>query len=743
MQTQFSLKYLIAVSCTIIIFFFSLPVPSAYAQTELTPLTIEILEQRINTPILRDGKLTVDLRNMEIDLRPQNGNFRDLFYQKLQQQLQKKQSQKQQSQNISSQTLGLDLSHSLIKGDFLGSNLGFRTSLYSQAIAPILTLQEQEQLGRLYNICLDSIAIDIPLSKDCRSLFSQSTVKKQPAVSSEINIFRGYLILAQTHFEGKVQFANTFFLQSVDAEGAVFQKNTNWAESRFSRGTVFSHSTFQGETQFQGSIFLETANFKQSIFQNIANFQNIIFTKSTNFKQAVFADVANFQHIQWQGYANFENSHFRNQIQFSQDNFDSFLFLNHVTFDQTVTFREAKFNQPVNLRSANIIDLADFSDAEFALNAYLNISGLAFNSNRAKLLGNPDEIGKKLVVSELQGNANVLRNLIQNFRQLQQIADANQLEYRKQRLQLIQLHRRLLGKNINSASPKSLINLGFSQTQAESIIHRRLAKPFRNKNELLAIADIDPNMYARLNSRVVISEEFSVTGWLILVWKYLTLASLLLLSGYGTNFWLVVGIGIIITAHFGLLFWFVDRFRRLHPKPIIPTSYETISMLVSFNILLLFGFFAIFDNTYSFGLTIGYLTLIIVPFPSLLIFQLYKKGRFHNLMDVSYFSEDGTLRQLRLLIGRLPVIPRYQLFRERFMPLLWERRWNWLNYYDFSLNNLLKIGFNDVRLRDEDLPGIISTMAWYQWSLGILYITLLLWTLSRTIPGLNLLFYLK
>lgn len=112
-------------------------------------------------------------------------------------------------------------------------------------------------------------------------------------------------------------------------------------------------------------------------------------------------------------------------------------------------------------------------------------------------------------------------------------------------------------------------------------------------------------------------------------------------------------------------------------------------------------------------------------------------------MDVSYFSEDGTLRQLRLLIGRLPVIPRYQVFRERFMPLLWDRRWNWLNYYDFSLNNLLKIGFNDVRLRDQDLPGIISTMAWYQWSLGILYITLLLWTLSRTIPGLNLLFYLK
>lgn len=114
MQTLFSLENLITFICTII-FFFSLPVLSAHAQTELTPLTIEILQQRINTPILRDGKLTVDLRNMEIDLRPQNGNFRDSFYQKLQQQLQKKQSPKQQSQkqqlqNISSQTLGLDLS---------------------------------------------------------------------------------------------------------------------------------------------------------------------------------------------------------------------------------------------------------------------------------------------------------------------------------------------------------------------------------------------------------------------------------------------------------------------------------------------------------------------------------------------------------------------------------------------------------------------------------------------------------
>jgi hypothetical protein len=112
-------------------------------------------------------------------------------------------------------------------------------------------------------------------------------------------------------------------------------------------------------------------------------------------------------------------------------------------------------------------------------------------------------------------------------------------------------------------------------------------------------------------------------------------------------------------------------------------------------------------------------------------------------MDVSYFMEEGTLRQLRILVGRLPIIPRYQMFRERYVPILWDRRWTWLNYFDFSFNNLLRFGFNDIRLRDEYVPGLITALVWYQWAIGILYLGLLFWTLSRTIPGLNLLIYFK
>lgn len=196
-------------------------------------------------------------------------------------------------------------------------------------------------------------------------------------------------------------------------------------------------------------------------------------------------------------------------------------------------------------------------------------------------------------------------------------------------------------------------------------------------------------------------------------------------------------------AYFGVLFWLVDRWGRVRPQKIIPTPYEIGCMLSSFSFLAMSGLTAIFRTAEQPWLTLGSLTIVLLPMPTFLLGRLYGKGRYHDLMDISYFVEDGSMRQLRLLIGRLPVMPRFQLFRERYMPLLWNRRWNWLNYYDFSLNNLLKLGFNDIRLRDEHLPGIVTSLVWYQWSLGLFYITLLLWTLSRTIPGLNLLIYLK
>ncbi|AFY30777.1 pentapeptide repeat-containing protein [Calothrix sp. PCC 7507] len=716
-----------AILCVLIIFLL-FPLPASAAQPERTPLTIEILQERLQTPTLREGNLTVDLRQMVIDLRPENTSFRDTFYQMLRKELQK----------TGGKTLGLDLSFSLILGDFVGRDLGLKTPLYDQSLAPIFTTTEQEELERLRLVCLEALAIDLPDSQDCRSLLGT-----QSNASSDISVFRGALTLVQTRFNGEVKFANTFFLQSVDAQGATFIQPTNWAETRFSRAVSFSSATFRQLSNFKGSIFFNKANFKQALFQEFTDFQGSIFVDNASFNQVNFKQLAKFTSVQWQGNADFSDVHFTNQAQFTKANFEQLLLLIETTFDQAVSFRETQFNQPINLRGASILNQADFSDARFAKESCLNVPGLTFNSNQAKILGNPGQIGKIFCVPTLQGNQNVLRNLGQNFRQQQQISDTNQLEYTKQRLRFIELTRLLVATNINSASIANLQKLGFSTIQAQEIIQRRIVKLFRNSSELLTLADIDLEIYTKLSDRLVVSEPLSLGGWLLQAWGWLALSVLLLLSGYGTNFWLVFGVGGVAIAFFGLLFWLVDRYRRWRPVAIVPTVSETISILASFSFLTFFSLLAIFRNSEQPWLTLGCLFIIIIPVPVALLCRLYQQGRYHDLMDVSYFTEDGTMRQLRLLIGRLPVIPRNQTFRERYMPLLSDRNWNWLNYYDFSLNNLVRLGFNDIRMRDEHLPGIIATLAWYEWSLGVLYITLVLWTLSRTIPGLNLLIYLK
>ncbi|NJL62120.1 MAG: pentapeptide repeat-containing protein [Methylacidiphilales bacterium] len=719
--------YLCVLLISLFLFFFPLPA-QAQSQLERIPLTLDLLQERLHNPILCEGNLTLDLRQMTIDLRPENASFRDEFYQVLRKELQK----------AGAKSLGLDLSNSLIQGDFVGSDLGIRTTIYPQAISPTFSPSEQEQIAQLRGVCLESLAMALPSSKDCRSL-----LRSQANLSSDISVFRGILTLQKTRFNGAVQFANTFFLQPVDAQGAIFNQSVNLMETRFSRAANFTGVVFRREVQLVNSIFFDKTDFKQAQFQEGAYFQDSSFQEDANFTQAIFKQLAKFSRSIWWKNADFSQVSFAGQTQFTRSDFNQSLLLTEATFEQAVTFREASFKLPVTLRSASILNLADFSDTNFTKSADLNVSGLGFNSNQAKILGNPGEIGKVLSVSGLQGNQNVLRNLGQNFRSLQQIADVNQLEYTKQQLRLIELARKLFGTNINTASAEKLIELGFSIAQVEAIIEYRRAELFRDRSELLALPNIDLDTYIQVGDRIIVSEPLLLGEWLLTAWSWFALSLLLLLSGYGTQVWLVFGVGIIAIAFFGLIYWLIDRFRRLHPVPILPNSDETYWILGSFCIFNIVGLLAIFRNAEQPWLTLGCLLLIILPIPITLIIRLYKIGRFHNQMDVSYFTEDGTLRQLRLLIGRLPVIPRNQAFRDRYMPILWDRRWNWLNYFDFSLNNLLRLGFNDIRLRDEYLPGIISSLAWYQWSLGVLYITLLLWTLSRTIPGLNLLIYLK
>lgn len=701
---------------------------AAIAQPDRIPLTLELLQDRLRNPIQSDGLPTIDLHGLVIDLRPENKDFRDQFYRLVKAQIQKPGT-----------PIGLDLSYSLVQGDFQVGQLGLRAPLYGQALTPMFSTTEQEQLQR------DRRRLS-QLGKLSKSLLSTSNPDLQ-ATTLQITVFRGPLKLMQSRFLGVADFTNTFFLNRVEAQGAQFVQLSDWSQARFSQPTSFTGAIFAKEGRFRSSIFFAKVDFDQVQFQGEVNFQSSEFQATANFNRAVFQQTANFTRIQWQGNADFAQTRWQAQIFFSRSTFSRALFLADAVFEKAVLFREVRFNQPVNLRGATILNRADFGYAGFAKGAYLNVPGLRFDSDQGKIVGNPGRIGRYISVPTLEGNENLLRELVRNFRHLEQIPDANQIEYTRERLRLRELRQQVFGVNINTAAPAVLTQIGFSVEQATEIIRRRARSPFRSTTELLSLGAVDLATYINVRDRILAKDMMSPPQE---VWSRITtglscvgLGLLLLLSRYGTNTWLIFGVGLVAIAYFGVLFWLVDRWRRLTPIPILPSPTETVWVMSAFSFLCVAGFSAIFRNAEYPLLTVLSVGAIAVPIPTLLLILLYKQGRYHPMMDISYFTEEGSLRQLRILIGRLPVIPRHEMFRERYMPILWERRWSWLNYFDFSFNNLLKFGFNDIRLRDENLPGLITTLVWYQWFLGILYIALLLWTLSRTIPGLNLLIYFK
>ena len=636
----------------IVLLFFCLHSLPSLAVVDRVPLTVTLLQERLSAPVLKEGMTTIDLANLVIDIRDENKELQEQFYQQIQGQI-----------NRAKQPLGLDFSNSLIQGNFIASRLGLPTPLTKVALATLLSPTEEQLLQQDENFLFDS---DEPVFN--------------------VTVFRGPVKLQGTVFMGEVDFSKTFFLQIVEAMAAKFSRESNWVESRFARVAKFTKANFMGDVNFSQSQFLNKAIFRSAHFKSITNFHRSHFTAEAYFDQTKYDKLADFTRTFWEKEANFSQSQWRDRPLFSKSRFLSLLTFRNATFEKSGAFRSSYFNGVVSFQDVKLLDQVDFSNSTFTNNSYLSVSGLAFDSDKAKILGDRGVIGQAIYLPNLAGNETVLRNLVRNFRSLEQIADANQIEYKTEKLRLQQLKQKL-----NNISVIRLINL----TWVADFLHT----------------------------------------------SFLTL--LLLLSQDGTNFSLVFGTGIIIFAYFGCLFWLIDRVRRLTPKPVIPNGYEIFCMVTSYIILTLSGVFNILQSASRPLLTLTAIALILVPLPLILIIELYRRGRYHDLMDSSYFLQDGSMRQLRLLITRLPVVPEFPLFRDRYTPIPWQKRWNWLNYYDLSLNNLLKLGFNDWRVRDRELPAIISFLVWYQWGIGIFYITLLIWTLSRTIPGLNLLIYLK
>jgi hypothetical protein len=697
--------------------------PPALAADSHPPLTLEILRQRLAAPVQREGRPAIDLRNYTIDLRP-DSPLGDSFYRLLSAGLQKP-----------AKPPTLDLSYAVVQGDLDLQRLGQREPLYGDnlsgdRLSPLLSEAGQGQLKRDRQRLLQL------------SRLSQSFLLQGQGASQQIYLFKAPLVAVQTRFGGAVLGGDTFFLGRVLATGAVFEQGLSVGGARFNRAVNFSGADFRQGFQAKGGLFFETVRFEATQFRNGVNLQGAEFKADANFSRAVLAGDLNFSRVQWQGAADFARTLWQGTAFFVRSYFAKALFFTEARFDGPLVLRQTRFGEPVNLRNAVLGSEVDLGDALFPPPAYLNVAGLEFSLEQTQILGTPGKIGRVFSVPQLAGNETLLRNLERNFRRLEQISDANAVAFTAERLRLKVWQQRLLGTNINTASVPALARVGFTEAQATAIVQQRQKQPFIGTEGVLSVEGVDLAAYLKVRDRIFALNAFPVTKRLALGLRWLGLGALVVLSRYGTSFGLTFGLGLVAIPTFALMFWVVDRYRkRRGPVPILPPLEEGLWLGGASALLLGLGLNALLRSADYPLLTLGCLFALLVPVPALLIGLLVKRGRYHDLMGESYFVEDGSLRQLRLLIARLPVIPKFPFFRDRYTYLLLDRRWNWLNYLDFSLNNWLKFGFNDIRLRDQQVPGLITALVWYQWGLGLLYTALLLWTLSRTIPGLNLLIY--
>jgi LuxR family glucitol operon transcriptional activator len=111
------------------------------------------------------------------------------------------------------------------------------------------------------------------------------------------------------------------------------------------------------------------------------------------------------------------------------------------------------------------------------------------------------------------------------------------------------------------------------------------------------------------------------------------------------------------------------------------------------------------------------------------------------LADVAL--EQGNLEEAQYLLERgLPVVERNKdnraiAFHKRSFASLEQLRENQPQAHRWATE--AAEDFGSVRMISEarEMQSLLQALVWYQWSLGILYITLLLWTLSHTIPGLD------
>jgi uncharacterized protein YjbI with pentapeptide repeats len=228
--------------------------------------------------------------------------------------------------------------------------------------------------------------------------------------------FDGPTTLSYSEFRGPAFFSETKFLDDLSA-----------LRCSFFRSSQFHNANFYNKTDFSNSNFYELSDFGVSGFNGNSHFHNVLFLGPITFKKSKFHGLARFFGSRYNDSADFSLTNFTSDVDFSQSTFRDDAIFAGSKFWGYANFAKANFGD-ANFWRSNFKEGADFSESKFneAFFEGSNFSGV-LNLNKAKY----DKMYIRIEnIEKLEFDETTYKSLIDNFKKIGFIEDANNCYYR-------------------------------------------------------------------------------------------------------------------------------------------------------------------------------------------------------------------------------------------------------------------------------------------------------------------------
>jgi len=279
--------------------------------------------------------------------------------------------------------------------------------------------------------------------------------------SFEYAKFLGLTYFQEARFIGTANFYNSEFHGPAYFNGAKFLDGLSAMRCRFYKISEFKNASFDNTALFRNTNFYEDSNFEVSNFNGNSNFREVIFWKPVTFRGSKFKEYAIFKKSIFNNSADFKSTNFSSDVDFSDSTFK-----NDASFVSSKFMYEAKFAKTrfddANFWKSFFGGKADFSESKFnqAFFEDCNFSG-TLDLNKAKY----DKMYIRIKdIDKLAFSETTYKSLIDNFKKLGFIEDANDCYYRF----MVEYSQKLNNKiktmqiNTNEVSTDSLDNLFLS-----------------------------------------------------------------------------------------------------------------------------------------------------------------------------------------------------------------------------------------------------------------------------------------